>query len=753
MEMNHDERALHQIEEELGTTIYPGTEIMADVGTHHFVKSSAKSSRVLVPQPSQDPHDPLNWSPFWKMSVMAITTATSFSQGLGPLALAPMFPQLMESFDSDLAGVVQFTGICILVLGFSNFFWIPLQTCYGRRPVLIFSTLICLVSNIWRAVATSYGSYIGACVLNGFGAGPAETSQPEITADIIFLHERGAYNTLYFTAYFGSMIVGPILAGSMAEHIGWRSFFWLNVGLLGLVLILQIVLLPETKWHRAHPNEAHVAPKADQKTNELDPEKLVEVLQHENIEVEVASDQDPYLHRGAPSKQQFKLWQVDGVTFKSVLNSFWIPWKMLTFPIVMFSAFVVSWTSSCFLTLNLTQSQAFAQPPYNFDSQTIGFFNFAILIGAFIGLATNGPFSDWISMRATRKNNGVREPEMRLPAMAIYVVIMIIGNFVVAFGYEYKWDWRIIVIIGYTAAGIQVAVLPAIASTYAVDSYKPVAGSIFVSITVNKNLWGYGFSNFITKWVDGSGFIKPIMMNIYTNMVNVALIGGTGMVGSHILTSLISNPAVTRVDTISRRTPPAASGKPPAKLTNFVSSDTATWASQLSSLSPTPSIFFSAFATTKAAAGGFDNQYKIEHGLNVELAKAAHEAGTKVYVLISAAGANKDSNIAYTRMKGEIEEDIKKLGFERMVILRPGLIAGTREESRPLEAGIRFIANWAGKLHSGLKDGWAQEADAIGKAAVNAGLKALEGDVPEGSEKVWILAGSDIIKYSKESSS
>lgn len=57
------------------------------------------------------------------MSAMAIATATSFSQGLGPLALAPMFPQLMESFNSDLAGVVQFTGVCILVLGFSNFFW------------------------------------------------------------------------------------------------------------------------------------------------------------------------------------------------------------------------------------------------------------------------------------------------------------------------------------------------------------------------------------------------------------------------------------------------------------------------------------------------------------------------------------------------------------------------------------------------------------------------------------------------------
>lgn len=73
---------------------------------------------------------------------------------------------------------------------------VPIQTAFGRRPVLIFSTLVCLVSNIWRAEAKTYGSYMGACVLNGFGAGPAETAQPQITADVMFLHERGAWNTL-----------------------------------------------------------------------------------------------------------------------------------------------------------------------------------------------------------------------------------------------------------------------------------------------------------------------------------------------------------------------------------------------------------------------------------------------------------------------------------------------------------------------------------------------------------------------------
>ena len=249
---------------------------------------------------------------------------------------------------------------------------------------------------------------------------------------------------MYFTFYFGSLMVGPIIAGPMAENIGWRSFFWLNVGLLGLSLLLLVFLLPETKWHRAHPNELrsehHDAIKSTQASN---PEKPVEIMQKENADEPSPVEEHTYLHKGSPSKKQFMLWKLDGNNLKNVATSFWVPWKLLSFPIVELSSFVVSWSASCFLTLNLTQSQAFAGPPYNFNSQTIGFFNFAILVGAFIGLATNGPFSDWISMKATRKNRGIREPEMRLPSMAIYVVIMIIGNFVVAFGCQYKWDWRV----------------------------------------------------------------------------------------------------------------------------------------------------------------------------------------------------------------------------------------------------------------------------------------------------------------------
>jgi len=232
-------------------------------------------------------------------------------------------------------------------------------------------------------------------------------------------------------------------------------------------------------------------------------------------------------------------------------------------------------------------------------------------------------------------------------------------------------------------------------------------------------------------------------------MANTSLIGSTGLVGSHILSTLLTHPAVARIDTIARRHPAAAGSNPHAKLTTVVDSDTSHWAAQIAALSPPPSIFFSALGTTKAAAGGFQNQYKIEHDLNVELARAARDSGAQVYVLISAAGADKSSTLAYGRMKGDIEEDIKALGFERTVILRPGFITGKREESRPFESTLVFFAGVAGKVHRSLKDSWSQDADVIAKAAVQAGLQALEGNVPVAEDKVWILNGSDVIRLGR----
>ncbi|KAF2149590.1 MFS general substrate transporter, partial [Myriangium duriaei CBS 260.36] len=511
---------LHAIEQELDIDIVPGTEIMTDVGSHHFVKSSAG---VLVPQPSADPHDPLNWSTKWKTLAMIAATSVSFVQGFGPLALAPTFPLYMKEWDVGIADVVKFTGNAILVLGFSNFIWVPIAQAFGRRPAYIFSNLIVFGSLIWRARAQSYNSFMGACILNGIGAGPAESIQPAVIADIFFLHDRGFWNTLYWTAYMGSLMIAPIISGSMSTRYGWRPFWWFNVAIVGVSLLLVIFCFPETKWHRPHPDEIlsgasgvgqkEISPAASHEKDMASVEKTETRGTMPDLSLSATAQRDPHLGKGFPSKAQWGLYQPSPTPLKTILKELWLPWKLFAFPIVELAAFVVSWSCSSFLTINLTQSQNFAAPPYNFNPQNIGFMNFAIFVGAMIGLSTAGPFSDWVSKRLTLRNRGIREPEMRLVAMIPYVILMYLGNIIVSVGYEHKWHWAVIVIIGYTCAGIQVAALPAMISTYAVDSYKPVAGPLFVAITVNKNVWGYGLSEFITGWIEKAGYIPPIMTN------------------------------------------------------------------------------------------------------------------------------------------------------------------------------------------------------------------------------------------------
>jgi uncharacterized protein YbjT (DUF2867 family) len=174
--------------------------------------------------------------------------------------------------------------------------------------------------------------------------------------------------------------------------------------------------------------------------------------------------------------------------------------------------------------------------------------------------------------------------------------------------------------------------------------------------------------------------------------------------GSHILSTLLSLPSIASVHALARRQPATND----SKLHALVSTDSEQWNTQLSAVSPTPSIFFSALGTTRGAAGSLENQRKIDYDLNLSLAKAAKDSGVKVYVLISSGSANATSRLPYLKMKGELEESVKALGFDHTVILRPGLIVGDRAETRVAEAVFRGVAKVAGALGNTFKDSWAQ---------------------------------------------
>lgn len=242
----------------------------------------------------------------------------------------------------------------------------------------------------------------------------------------------------------------------MADSVGWRNFWWLNVALHTLVFLAVLVGFPETMWDRVHRIEPEkrnqlnaVASNEKALTNNnqppLDKPSVRAIASHAGTFVSLmpTTQGDIFLGKGKPNRLQWKLLQRATHPFRSLAYNFFLPWKIFIFPIIQFASFATSFSCTCYLMINLIQSQALAGNPYRFKSQAIGFTNFAPLVGAFIGLFTCGPSSDWVSAKLTKRNNGVREPEMRLPVMVPYVLIMILGNFIVGFGFQYHWDWRV----------------------------------------------------------------------------------------------------------------------------------------------------------------------------------------------------------------------------------------------------------------------------------------------------------------------
>ncbi len=96
-------------------------------------------------------------------------------------------------------------------------------------------------------------------------------------------------------------------------------------------------------------------------------------------------------------------------------------------------------------------------------------------------------------------------------------------------------------------------------------------------------------------------------------------------------------------------------------------------------------VLFSTLGTTLKQAGGKEKQYEIDFTFNLNFAKNAKENGIENYVLVSSIGANPESKIFYTKMKGELDEAVSEIGFNNLVILRPASLTGDRKEKRPME--------------------------------------------------------------------
>ncbi|TGD77194.1 NAD-dependent epimerase/dehydratase family protein [Hymenobacter wooponensis] len=153
------------------------------------------------------------------------------------------------------------------------------------------------------------------------------------------------------------------------------------------------------------------------------------------------------------------------------------------------------------------------------------------------------------------------------------------------------------------------------------------------------------------------------------------MIGATGLVGDYLLRQLLLDDRFTSIKVFTRRPTGYQNPKLQEHLVDFQQPQQ--WSELL-----TGDVLFSTLGTTLKQAGSQAAQYEIDYTYQYRAAQAAAEHGVEALVLVSSAGADAHSMIFYSRMKGELERDVKKLPFRRIRVLQPGMLAGARKEPR-----------------------------------------------------------------------
>lgn len=161
-------------------------------------------------------------------------------------------------------------------------------------------------------------------------------------------------------------------------------------------------------------------------------------------------------------------------------------------------------------------------------------------------------------------------------------------------------------------------------------------------------------------------------------MKKAILIGATGLIGSELLRQLLADSNYSEVKVLTRRTTGVSHSKLKEVLINF--DELEKYKTEL-----VGDVLFSTMGTTLKKAGSQEVQYKIDYTYQYNTAKLASDNGVKNLVLLSSAGANAQSKVFYSRIKGELDEAVQKLNFESVAIIRPSMLAGNRKEFRLTE--------------------------------------------------------------------
>lgn len=162
------------------------------------------------------------------------------------------------------------------------------------------------------------------------------------------------------------------------------------------------------------------------------------------------------------------------------------------------------------------------------------------------------------------------------------------------------------------------------------------------------------------------------------------IIGATGATGKDLVTQLLADDTYSEVHCFVRKPLTLTHPKLHAHVVDFETPEA--WADLLHG-----DVAFSCLGTTLAVAGSKEAQWRVDYDYQYAFAEHCRQNGVPTFVLVSAAGAKAQSKLFYNRMKGQLEDAIKALGFPRLLIFQPSVLVRKESDRKGEQFGLKMI--------------------------------------------------------------
>lgn len=288
---------------------------------------------------------------------------------------------------------------------------------------------------------------------------------------------------MFSSALSNGASLGLVVAGLFSISQTWDKFYYLTAALAFISTGLMF-FIPETAFNRS----------TDPAIATSFAGKLEVTSQVENASTNVRASRFRYF-------DLFTFNRSGPLTRESTWKIAFRPLSLIILPPILWSSVSFGIGIGIFVIMSTTVSQAFAET-YGFTTWQIGLVWLSSVLGNLLGIPFGGHFSDWIANRKTLKNDGIREPEMRLPAVSIAMIaypgssssmdwesilkptgwfLWLESSYVSAFDLETS-HMAIIQstnVVHTVSLGSSAAI--GISVVYTVDCYRPIAGEVTVT--------------------------------------------------------------------------------------------------------------------------------------------------------------------------------------------------------------------------------------------------------------------------------